>query len=414
VSYKGSYLPKRATIDEATKWLEEATGESWPLGRLLDSGHLLSLGVWLRPDERTPPEVLRDVFQNRVEGFWAPLCFASDVSALMADRTLVLTMTRVMTGELVTFTPGLCFPLADLRIEGTSLQAMFEGMKPENQHLTSWLRLPEGERHVVFSELASLMAESVAIPGESPIITASREIQFESEVAQFADDRKIPIVSPLTGRAMSDATGRARKSSIIKIADLKRFLGEHYSMGLWVGQSTEHKGAEISVQVPAKDVQAFTIKARPVCVPQALLDLPCDQVVRFTHRLSSTLEDIGTARVDELIDRIQTIIDRQALNKFTIAEAALILGEHHTLDAKKLLQRMIDDVQSGKSGHILRVFGHDTKMTRTMDESLSRAFDYVLVADLNAWLAVKSRLVINPLVEQFRFFGVPVFQRLNG
>jgi hypothetical protein len=30
------------------------------------------------------------------------------------------------------------------------------------------------------------------------------------------------------------------------------------------------------------------------------------------------------------------------------------------------------------------------------------------------WLSVKSRLVINPLVEQFRFFGVPVFQRLNG
>jgi hypothetical protein len=28
-------------------------------------------------------------------------------------------------------------------------------------------------------------------------------------------------------------------------------------------------------------------------------------------------------------------------------------------------------------------------------------------------LAVKSRLVINALLEQFRFFGVPVFQGLN-
>lgn len=29
------------------------------------------------------------------------------------------------------------------------------------------------------------------------------------------------------------------------------------------------------------------------------------------------------------------------------------------------------------------------------------------------WLSVKSRLVINALLEQFRFFGVPVFQGLN-
>ncbi len=29
------------------------------------------------------------------------------------------------------------------------------------------------------------------------------------------------------------------------------------------------------------------------------------------------------------------------------------------------------------------------------------------------WLNVKSRLVINALLEQFRFFGVPVFQGLN-
>jgi hypothetical protein len=31
-----------------------------------------------------------------------------------------------------------------------------------------------------------------------------------------------------------------------------------------------------------------------------------------------------------------------------------------------------------------------------------------------ALLCVKSRLVINALLEQFRFFGVPVLQRLNG
>lgn len=32
---------------------------------------------------------------------------------------------------------------------------------------------------------------------------------------------------------------------------------------------------------------------------------------------------------------------------------------------------------------------------------------------LEIGLAVKSRLVINALLEQFRFFGVPVFQGLN-
>lgn len=132
MSSKGSYLPKYATIDEATLWLEEATGESWPLSRLLESGHHLRLGIWFRPDDHTPPEVMRKVFENRVEGFWAPLS-SMDEKALMADKTLVVTMTQNPSGLLVSFTPGLEFSLDDLRAEGASIEAMVESLKPENR-----------------------------------------------------------------------------------------------------------------------------------------------------------------------------------------------------------------------------------------------------------------------------------------
>lgn len=58
-----------------------------------------------------------------------------------------------------------------------------------------------------------------------------------------------------------------------------------------------------------------------------------------------------------------------------------------------------------------------------MEVSLSFDNAVVNAAVLKTWspfwqklfltLGVKSRLVINALLEQFRFFGVPVFQGLN-
>lgn len=232
VGSKGAYLPQWATIEEAASWLESVTIERWPLGRVFDCAHLLELGVWLRPDERTPPEVLRDIFEGRQEGFWASLCFGSDIAALKADRTLVMTMTRIPSGELASFKPGLCFELDDLRIEGGSVRALAESLKPENQGLVGWVRLPYDTRTLEYRDLAGLMAEALASPGESPVITASREIQFEGELNKLVDAGQVPLKNPLTGGAHEFPHGSARDDSIIRVSDLKTFLATHYGLGV--------------------------------------------------------------------------------------------------------------------------------------------------------------------------------------
>ena len=232
VSSKGAYLPQWATIEEAASWLESATNERWPLGRFFDCAHLLELGVWLRPDERTPPEGLRDIFKGRQEGFWAPLCFGSDIAALKADRTLVMTMTRVPSGELASFKPGLCFNLDDLRIEGGSVRALAESAKPGNQDLAGWVRLPRDTRTLEYQDLARLMAEALASPGENPVITASRELQFENELNKLVDAGQIPLKNPLTGGAHEFPHGSARDEAIIRVGDLKTFLATHYGLGV--------------------------------------------------------------------------------------------------------------------------------------------------------------------------------------
>lgn len=232
VSSKGAYLPQWATVDEASSWLESATHERWPLGRLLDCAHLLELGVWLRPDERTPHEVMRDIFKDRQEGFWAPLCLGSDIAALKADRTLVMTMTRIPSGELASFKPGLCFDLDALRIEGGSVRVLAESLKPVNQSVLGWVRLPSNTQSLEYRELAGLMAKALASPGENPVVTASREIQFEGELNRLVDAGQVPLKNPLTGGAHELPHGKARDEAIIRLGDLKTFLATHYGLGV--------------------------------------------------------------------------------------------------------------------------------------------------------------------------------------
>jgi hypothetical protein len=392
VSSKGSYLPKRATIDEATHWLEEATGESWPLGRLLDHGGFLRMGVWLRPDERTPPEVLRDVFKKRAEGFWAPLCFASDVSALMADRTLVMTMTRIVTGELVTFTPGLCFALADLRIEGGSLQGMVESIKPENKDIIGWVRVATGVRELEFSDLAWLMADALASPTDNEIVRGARVIQFESELDRLVDAGKVPLRNPLTGGLQTFRIGRARKTAVIRIHDLRELLAEHYSLGVLVDGTTDSapNPASEAQAVPVKR-QRFEIPPRVEHVPQDLLKLGRDTEVLYASvgRPGASCEQV--VKAFQLVEMLEGIIDRQAKGRYSLSEAAGILAGAEGGDPRDLLNQLKRAAITGvlpvhQSGSNLAI--EDLKYPLVL---IDEVFKEAYWDDLNVWLGIHHK-----------------------
>jgi hypothetical protein len=115
------YLPKTATLDEASAWLEEVTGECWPLPRLLEYG--LWPSVWLAPDPAgLAPEVMARLFGDKAEGFLAPVCFAGDVNRLAVTREGCLTMTRSEAGEFSRFTPGTDFTISGLRFHADALK----------------------------------------------------------------------------------------------------------------------------------------------------------------------------------------------------------------------------------------------------------------------------------------------------
>jgi len=124
------YLPKTATLDEASAWLEEVTGERWPLPRLLEYG--LWPSVWLAPDPAgLDPEVMARLFGDKAEGFLAPVCFAGDVTRLEVTREGCLTMTRSEAGEFFRFDP-IDFTVSDLRFAADALKqhATRIGSKP--------------------------------------------------------------------------------------------------------------------------------------------------------------------------------------------------------------------------------------------------------------------------------------------
>lgn len=115
------YLPKSATADEACAWLEEQTGESWPLARLLESW--LTPSVWLEYS----PEAPKELFGDRHEGFLAPLLFNGDTNRMAHTRSGLLTMTRLPNGLFCRFSPGIPFDLSELRYSAKDLAKLVQG-----------------------------------------------------------------------------------------------------------------------------------------------------------------------------------------------------------------------------------------------------------------------------------------------
>ena len=110
------YLPAWATAQEASEWLEAETGQAWPLVRLLETVHKLS--VWIDCGDDEPDYIIEGLFQGRREGFRAEVIFGSDLERLKFVRDGgTLHISRRPDGALVKFTPPIKFPVDELRFE---------------------------------------------------------------------------------------------------------------------------------------------------------------------------------------------------------------------------------------------------------------------------------------------------------
>lgn len=115
------YLPNWATAQEASAWLQAETGEQWPLVRLVETVHKMS--VWIDCSDDEPEHIVEGLFQGQREGFRAPVMFGSDIERLKFVRDGgTLHISQRPDGTLVKFTPPIRFPIEELRFEADCLR----------------------------------------------------------------------------------------------------------------------------------------------------------------------------------------------------------------------------------------------------------------------------------------------------
>lgn len=110
------YLPKCATIEQACDWLQARTGQKWILARLLECG--LTPWFWLDYKPGYPA-----IFGDKVEGYLAPMVFASDTQRLEADGTdALVNITRAHDGTIFKIEPGMRVPLSELKFRREDIE----------------------------------------------------------------------------------------------------------------------------------------------------------------------------------------------------------------------------------------------------------------------------------------------------
>lgn len=122
------YLPAWATLAEACEWLQAATGEPWPVARLLAAP--VNLAIWLEPGDDLAPEVLDGLFAGRHEGFMAPLIFGGDSERLAFERSGgAMSVTTSPRGHTVRITPAVKFAADELRVSDRSLREVADAIR---------------------------------------------------------------------------------------------------------------------------------------------------------------------------------------------------------------------------------------------------------------------------------------------
>lgn len=120
------YLPKAATIEQACAWLEQQTGSTWTLAKLLECGEL----PWFWFDYST--EAPKEIFGDKTEGYFAPMVFAGDAHRLeMFGEFALVTMTRTHDDNLIKMTPGMRIDLSEIRFKRESLQELADAFAPK-------------------------------------------------------------------------------------------------------------------------------------------------------------------------------------------------------------------------------------------------------------------------------------------
>ena len=114
------YLPKDASIEQACKWLEVQTGETWGLSRLIEC-HLRPY-FWLDFTPGYPA-----IFGERIEGYQTRMMFHGDLCRLESDGAdALVNMFSAHDGSLIKAEPALRVPLSELRFKRTHLERLAE------------------------------------------------------------------------------------------------------------------------------------------------------------------------------------------------------------------------------------------------------------------------------------------------
>ncbi|MFM2345881.1 MAG: hypothetical protein RL654_634 [Pseudomonadota bacterium] len=119
------YLPTYAKVEEASAYLEAATGEAWPLARILDAG--ASAFVLIAPPEGTPQAVIDAVLGGRTGGFYGPLLLSGDIQRLThSPGDAAMHMTQTPEGRVINFDPPARFTSDEVRMHAADVERIAE------------------------------------------------------------------------------------------------------------------------------------------------------------------------------------------------------------------------------------------------------------------------------------------------
>lgn len=125
------WLPEYAKAEDASTFLEVATGEAWPLARILEAG--AGAFVLIAPPEGTPQAVIDAVLGGRSGGFYGPILRQDDLHRLVSSPDdAAMHMTQTPEGRVINFNPPARFTSAEVRLYAADVRRIAE-MFPDHE-----------------------------------------------------------------------------------------------------------------------------------------------------------------------------------------------------------------------------------------------------------------------------------------
>ena len=226
-------LPFRATTAEACAWLEQETGTSWTLARMLDNA--LIPVVWLDYDAAWP-----DLFGDANGGYAAPVYFEDDVARLAAGSADVLiTMTKDAYKLPVRLPPpGFTRPLDQLRFQKRDLERLVARLKQEAQVSK------EEKQKFATTETQAGIGKAEVLQAFGALVKLNLEQALDEAIGIFGDDgarvkasakksKRNAVWNPVTLALGLHDVYRA------PIGPLKRAFKSHDFLHAWLGNWEE-------------------------------------------------------------------------------------------------------------------------------------------------------------------------------